>query len=510
MPSAESTRLIVPLTATSVGEMCAQARRAQDARADAVEFRVDFLPALPAESELAEMIASAGDMETIVTCRPLREGGRCGAPDAHRLAMLTAALAAGATWVDVELDTAPALRPTPERTILSHHDFDRCPPDLDAIAARLQDAPAAVAKIAFAPAGPHEALRALDVLRSATKPTIALAMGEAGLLTRLAARKFGAFGTFATLDRRSESAPGQPTVEQLRDLYRWDAVTSDTPLLGVVGCPVGHSMSPAIHNAAMDAAGCDGLYVPLRVEPGWEAFAAWMHAVDQRPWLNWRGLSVTIPHKENALRYIGADHCDPLAVRIGAVNTVTYEDDGSLRGDNTDYAAAIDALCEAMDISREQLAGRSVAVLGAGGAARALVAALTHYGAEVTVANRTIERARSLAEEFGASPAPLEPGAVAHAEVLINCTPLGMHPKVDAGPIPAIPSSTRVVFDTIYNPVRTKLLRLAEEAGATTVTGVAMFVGQGAEQFERWMPCPAPRDVMKRVLLNQLGVQSNG
>jgi 3-dehydroquinate dehydratase / shikimate dehydrogenase len=505
VPSAESTRLIVPLTATNVGEMCAQARRAQNARADAVEFRVDFLPALPAESELAEMIVSAGDMETIVTCRPLREGGRCGAPDADRLAMLTAALAAGATWVDVELDTAPKLRPTPERTILSHHDFDRCPPDLDAIAARLQDAPAAVAKIAFAPAGPHEALRALDVLRSATKPTIALAMGEAGVLTRLAARKFGAFGTFAALDRGSESAPGQPTVDQLRNLYRWDAVTPDTPLLGVVGCPVEHSMSPAIHNAAMDAAGCDGLYVPLRVEPGWEAFAAWMDAVDQRPWLNWRGLSVTIPHKENALRYVGEDACDPLAVRIGAVNTVTYGDNVGLRGDNTDYAAAIDALCEAMNISREQLAGRSVAVLGAGGAARALVAALTHYDAEVTVANRTIARAEALAREFGAAAAPLELDAVAHAEVLINCTPLGMHPKVDASPIPAIPRGARVVFDTIYNPVRTKLLQLADAAGATTVTGVAMFVGQGAEQFERWMPAPPPRATMRDVLLRELG-----
>ncbi len=485
--------------------MCAQARLALDARADAVEFRVDFLPALPDRNALRRMLRSAGELETIVTSRPLREGGRCGAPDADRMAMLTAALTEGATWVDVELDTDPAGRPPPERTILSHHDFTRCPPDLDAVAARLQEAPAAVAKVAFTPAGPHEALRAFDVLRAATKPTIALAMGEAGVLTRLAARKFGAFGTFAALRRGSESAPGQPTVDQLRDLYRWDTVTPGTPLLGVVGCPVGHSMSPAVHNAAMDAAGCDGLYVPLRVEPGWEAFAAWMQAVENRPWLHWRGLSVTIPHKENALRYVGEGNCDPLAVRIGAVNTVTFDQGNQLRGDNTDYAAAIDALCEAMGISRDQLAARPVAVLGAGGAARALVAALTHYGAEVTVANRTLQRADSLAREFGASAAPLELDAVAGAEVLINCTPLGMHPKVDASPIPSIPPAAGVVFDTIYNPVRTKLLRLADAAGARTVTGVAMFVGQAVGQFERWMSCPAPREAMRDRLLRELG-----
>jgi 3-dehydroquinate dehydratase/shikimate dehydrogenase len=506
VPTTDTTRLIVPLTAPASGEMCALAVRATAASADAVEFRLDFLPALPSADELVSMVQAAVPAETIFTCRPTRQGGHSDASDAERLAVLDAALDAGATWVDVESDTDPALRPQGDRTILSHHDFRRCPPDLDEIARQLQDAPAAVAKVAFTPAGPHEALRAFDVLHASAKPSIALAMGEAGLLTRLAAGKFGAFGTFASLQRGSESAPGQPTVHELRALYRWDEITPATPLLGVVGCPIAHSMSPAIHNAALADAGCDGLYVPVRVEPGWDAFTAWMDALRDRPWLHWRGLSVTIPHKENALRYVGPDRCDPLAARIGAVNTVTFGSDGTLRGDNTDYAAAIDALCDAMEIAREDLTGRPVAVLGAGGAARALVAALTHYDADVTVANRTVRRAEALADEFGASAASLEAQAVRTAEVLINCTPLGMHPDVNATPIAEIPSSVRVVFDTIYNPARTKLLRLAEQAGATTVTGVEMFVGQGAAQFERWMPHSAPRETMRRVLLNHLGV----
>jgi 3-dehydroquinate dehydratase/shikimate dehydrogenase len=265
-------------------------------------------------------------------------------------------------------------------------------------------------------------------------------------------------------------------------------------------------MSPAIHNAALAAAGADGVYLPLRIEPGAENFARFLDAVRERDWLSWRGLSVTIPHKENALAYVGAERCDELARRIGAVNTITFEADGSLRGDNTDYAAAIDALCEAMGIAREHLAGSPVAVLGAGGAARAIVAALAHYGAETTIYNRTVERGRRLAGEFGARAAPLSDAAKLEARIVINCTPIGMHPKIDASPLPgsAIPPGVEVVFDTIYNPVETQLLRDAAAAGCTTVTGVEMFVNQGVAQFERWLAQPAPRDVMREVVVRCL------
>ncbi|MFP4054240.1 MAG: shikimate dehydrogenase [Phycisphaerae bacterium] len=505
MTERRRTRLIVPVCSPNPEQMLADARRAVTAGADAVELRLDALPALPSHQLLRDLLAACLPAESIVTCRPEREGGAYDGDETRRLETLKNALQCGATWVDVELDTDPAVRPDPSRTILSHHDFDRCPPDLDTLASTLDAAEAGVGKVAFAADGPSDALRALDVLRNAGKPTLALAMGEAGVLSRIAARKLGAFGTFAALESGAESAPGQPTIHDLRSLYRWDEVTPQTPLMGVVGCPVAHSMSPAIHNAALSATGTDGFYVPLLIQPGWENFARFLDGIRRRPWLNWRGLSVTIPHKENALRYVGEADCDGLAVRIGAVNTITFQPDGALRGDNTDYAAAIDALCDAMGISRPQLDGRGVTVLGAGGAARAIVAALCHYGAAVTVCNRTVKRASKLAEEFGASAQPLEAAERTPAEVVVNCTPIGMHPDVDACPVRSLPPGTQVVFDTIYNPVHTRLLQLAERAGAVTLTGVDMFVRQGAAQFSRWTGKPAPAEVMRSVILRTPG-----
>ena len=363
---------------------------------------------------------------------------------------------------------------------------------------------AAVNTSAFAATTPSEALQAFDVVRNSRKPSIALAMGDAGLPSRILAGKFGAFGTFAALADGLGSAPGQPTVAELRDLYRWDAIDPETELYGVIGCPVGHSMSPAIHNAAFEAAGVNGAYVPLLIQPGAESFNEFLNGVMARPWLGWRGLSVTIPHKHNALEFVGSENCDPLAVRIGAVNTITFSPDGTVRGDNTDYAAAIDALCDAMGISRDDLAGREVAVLGAGGAGRAIVAALTYYNARTTIYNRTVSRGRKLAEEFGAAACGLDALVALNAEIVINCTPIGMHPNVSASPLVRIPPSVKVVFDTIYNPIRTKLLVAAEDAGCLTVTGLDMFVNQAVAQFETWTGKQAPRDVMRQVVLDRL------
>jgi len=502
MPPRRRTKLICPLTCTSPAALRGAMDQAKARGADAVELRLDYLAAPPTPEDLRPLLADP-PVEVIVTCRPVREGGRFDGDESARLALLRAAAELGANWLDVETDADADNLPA-DRIILSHHDFACCPTDLDALAARLDESPAAVNKIAFAAAGPEDALRALDVIRAAAKPTLALAMGEAGVTSRILARKIGAFGTFGTLTPGAESAPGQPTLAELTGLYRWGELTETTAVFGVIGCPVGHSMSPAIHNAAFSAAGVDGVYVPLLIQPGEEHFRRFLDAVRARPWLDWRGLSVTIPHKENALAYVGADRCDELARKIGAVNTITIEPDGSLRGDNTDYAAAIDALCDAMGIPREGLAGRDVAVLGAGGAARALVAALTHYRAIVTVYNRTLARGRALAEEFACAAAGRDALAGLRAEVVINCTPLGMHPRVDRCPLTDIPPGVRVIFDTIYNPVETRLLRRARAAGCTCVTGLDMFVNQAVAQFETWTGTKAPRSVMRNVVLKHL------
>ncbi len=469
--------------------------------ADAVEFRLDLLARLPDIHSLSAALADA-PVKTIVTCRPVRQGGRYEGPEADRLALLAGAATAGADFIDVEDDVPPADRPA-GRVILSYHNFTSRPDDLHQHLKQMDASTAAVNKVAFAAAGPEDAIAAGAAIAAANKPTLALAMGEHGLLSRLAARRFGAFGTFAALAGGAESAPGQPTLGQVRQLYRWDRQGDQTELFGVIGCPIAHSMSPAIHNAALAAADYDGLYVPLLVDPKRGDFFRFLDAIVENPQLSWRGLSVTIPHKQHALEYVGAANCDELAVQIGAVNTITFQPDGSLRGDNTDYAAALDSLCQAMEITRQDLAGRSVTVLGAGGVARAVVAALRHYRADVTICNRTIRRAEMLAEEFNCRAAALRSAPV-DSEIIINCTSVGMHPATDACCIDRIGPEVAIVFDTIYNPVRTKLLRLAEKTGAATLTGVDMFVAQGAAQFETWTGQSAPRDVMRQVILEHL------
>jgi 3-dehydroquinate dehydratase/shikimate dehydrogenase len=519
--SARSTLLIVPLTDRSPAAMRRSMEAAAAAGADAVEARLDFLE--KADAGALRTLLNHPPRPVIATCRRRAEGGQCDWSDEQRASLLAQAVRLGARWVDFELASLGAAgellsalgQARQAELIVSCHDFEHRPKDLAGLLARLEESPGQINKIAFAAAGPEDAWAAFDVLRGSRKPALALAMGEAGLASRLLARKFGAFGTFAALSGQAASAPGQPTIAELRGLYRWDSISLATAVYGVIGCPVGHSMSPAVHNAAFGADGLDAVYVPLRVQSGAEAFTRCLDGIVERPWMEVRGLSVTIPHKENALARVGAANVDELSRAIGAINTIVITGDGAgpLAGWNTDYAAAMDALAASLGGRRESLRGRRVAVLGAGGAARAIVAALAHYGADTTLYNRTQSRAEQLAREFdrGAAGA-VRAGDLAElgslqAEILINCTPVGMHPHVDASPLPADAALARgtVVFDTIYNPIRTQLLRQADAAGCRTITGVDMFVNQAAAQYELWIHRPAPRDIMRQAMLDRLG-----
>lgn len=547
----------------------AQARRdialAAEAGADLVELRVDELP----DAEVVGRIVGAASLPCVVTCRPSWEGGRCELPEDDRLMFLSRVGDAMPAYIDIELiagrrfvDTLRQMAKQSsrhERTgiIFSSHDFEGRPIKLTTTFAELVESPADVAKIVWTARTVRDNLEAFELLRHQAKPTIALCMGEAGLISRILARKFGAFLTFASLDAGGGTAPGQISVADMKRRYRWDAVTPKTKVYGVVGSPVGHSMSPAIHNAAFDATGFDGVYVPLLVDPSYEAFKAFMESFLAAEGLDLSGLSVTIPHKENALRYLkekGAT-VDPLAERIGAVNTILIERDGDcgaavsaalaphgrtdadsaaeegrgsaagtaapqlgvrLSGTSTDYAAILDSLTATLGCGRDDLKNYRFAVLGAGGTGRTAVAALAHYGGTVVVYNRTREKADALAAEFNPSAAAAGGKVVAAdwaklcdscCHVYLNTTSIGMSPNVDASPFgDAAPklSADHVAFDAVYNPVRTKFLRQAEEAGAKTITGVEMFVRQAAAQFEAWTKRPAPADVMRRVVEGRL------
>jgi 3-dehydroquinate dehydratase/shikimate dehydrogenase len=419
-------------------------------------------------------------------------------------------------YCDVELATlhsAPEATAISKQLIISAHDFAHRPARLYNLIDDLNQSPGSINKIVWMARSIRDNLEAFEILLHKTKPTIALCMGEAGLISRVLAKKFGAFLTFASLRDESATAPGQVTIADMKRLYRWDAIRPSTKVYGVVAQPVMHSMSPAIHNAAFERVGHDGVYLPMLVNAGYESFKAFMESFLAFEPLDLSGLSITLPHKENALRYLkerGAE-VEELAERIGAVNTIAIARVDSrlrLRGINTDYAAILDSITDKLGITREQLRDYRIAVIGAGGTGRTAVAALAHYGATVVIYNRTFDRAEELAKEFNGHSgkvvaARMEKLCDSCCQIYINTTSVGMHPKMDESPLGDNPpkfTSDTVVFDTIYNPMKTKLLQHAEQSGAKTIGGVEMFVRQAAAQFEAWTGEPAPRDLMRATI----------
>lgn len=468
--------------------------------ADILELRMDYAP----EADLGALIEKRRK-PVIVTCRPEREGGQFKGEESARLAVLQKAIDLGADYVDVELDSVAKLRRGGRtRMIVSRHDFERVPENLAELHGELVAAGADVAKIACMATSILDNLRVFRLLQSTKHPTIALCMGEAGTISRILGRKYGAFLTFGSSARGKESAPGQVGAAQLREMYRYKQIGRGTALYGVIANPVGHSMSPAIHNAAFAALNIDAVYLPLKVECDPAEFVRAFRELDAK------GYSVTIPHKEGVMAAL--DELSPLAQRIGAVNTIVSRK-GRLYGTNTDVPAAIGALEESVaggkkavsEMERSPLADRRVLLLGAGGAARAVAHGLIEKGAVVTVSNRTHDRAVALAAEVGCKAIETSALAEAEADIVVNTTSVGMHPHVLATPLPkAALRKGMVVFDAVYNPPETRLLREAHEAGCRTVGGIRWFVSQAALQFELWTGRPAPRQVMERVVKERL------
>ena len=531
----------------------ADAALAADKGADLVEYRVDTLASEP--GRIPELVERT-PLPCIVTCRPVWEGGLYDGDEPQRITALEYAGQGEAkpAYIDIELaayqrsanirqkvglvvDHPGQVRPTPTRLILSTHDFDGRPGDLVQRVEAMAASPACrVMKVAWRAESIADTAEAARLVGGCGKPVIALCMGDHGVPSRVLAKKFGAAMSFAALDAGRATAPGQPTVRQMLGLYRWGSIGAQTHVYGVVGDPVGHSLSPAIHNAGFDATGYDGVYLPLPVPAGYEAFRRDVGAWLDEPAMDFRGASVTIPHKVNLPRFVRerGGQVEPLADRIGAANTLARLDDGTLYAANTDHAAALDAVCDAMGIGRDAVRGKRVAVIGAGGVARAVVAGFAGYGATVVIYNRTLENAERLAASLretltGAAPSdggashgpPAPPGKIVAArieklcdsccEVYINCTPVGMHPHTDASPIPN-PETLNwgpgtVVFDTIYNPQKTQLLHAARAAGCTTVSGIEMFIRQAAIQFKIWTDHDAPINVFRDVVTQRLDVE---
>lgn len=497
------TRLIVSLT-DATEPLARQIARAADDGATLVELRVDWL----GDSEAVRGTVRTSRLPTIVTVRRRDEGGRWTESEAARKRLLLELAALGPALVDVEaatLDADAAFgRAVRERAplLVSHHDLVETPADLEAVGERVMRHDAAVWKLVWRAADARDALRVLAWLGRQREPSrvVALAMGDAGLATRVLAKRMGAFGTYCAPAAGEAAAEGQVTAAVLRRRYRWDAIGRATRVYGVAGWPVGHSKSPAVHNAAFAERGEDAVYVPLAVADEAGAFVGFMDLADAGGlW----GLSVTIPHKVAALDWLRARGGSPgvHGAAAGAVNTLWRSAAGTWDGENTDVMGLMDILAS---LDMRGVGSRAV-VLGAGGVARAAAVALRSAGFAVTVCNRTLARAEALAGEFGCAVAGWERREGLSGAVLVNATSVGMAPAVEATPLAGgALGAYGAVVETVYTPARTRLLAEAAEAGCVTVGGGALFIGQAVRQFEAWCGGKAPRGVMESALVTDV------
>ena len=459
-----------------------------------VELRVDYIQG----AVQIKRLLKDRPCPVIVTCRRASEGGRWEQSEEARLLLLRTAIVEGADYVDLEDDIAAKVpRYGKTKRIVSHHDFGKTPADLTQLHKRLAAMDADIVKIATMANHPTDNLRMLELVHASKVPTIGICMGDIGVPTRILGGRAGAPFTFATFQEDRVLAPGQIGWRQMRDVYRYEVITAATRIYGVVADPVAHSLSPVVHNAALAAAGIDAVYVPFRVPA--EQIDEFLSTAHRWPLA---GLSVTIPHKESVLRHVG--ELDELVRSIGAANTLTFGAAG-VAAHNSAATAAAESLLAAL-AENEPAAGvtagpRTALVLGAGGAARAVGFALRREGMDVTVAGRTLERARKIATEVGCKAIDWGHRFRFPYDCLVNATPVGMHPHVDETPYEKQHlKSYMVVFDTVYNPENTLLVKDAQSVGCRVVTGVDMFVRQASIQHRIWHGAEPPAGVMREAL----------
>ena len=455
---------------------------------DCFELRLDYMEKIELDRLIEDRLKPI-----IVTCRPLWEGGRFRGSEEDRIRLLREADRLGADYVDIEWKVAGQLgNLRRSRRILSMHDFECFPSDLGELEREMRGGSGDIIKIAVTARDCFDSLAMLRFLRQSHGPVIGLCMGTAASFTRILGPLWGSYLTYGTLEKLEGSAVGQYSVKDLFNNYRLHNASANTMVYGVMGVPLGHSKSPQIHNAAFDALGLDAVYVAFEVDRDPVRF---IHEIKD---LGVKGLSITVPHKRQSM---GAMDClDPIARKIGALNTVHVQN-GQLWGYNTDWSAAVNSIEEMLpqDIS---LQGLESVVVGAGGVARSVVFGLLERGAHVTVANRTLDKATSLAYEAGLAAIALEELERGTWYLVANCTSVGMWPQVDSCIIPEIViKKAGIVYDTVYNPIDTRLLKTARQSGCVTVSGSRHFLLQAAEQFELWTGRKPPLDIMANALI---------
>jgi len=509
MPDAPTTLLCVSLAAGDAKGMVNAARAARRAGADIVEVRLDRLRGID-----APMISQIGKridfIPAIATLRPEWEGGAFAGSEKERAGLLGAAAESGFDFIDMELgmdrrrqnSLLGLCKKRCVGTIVSHHDHIRTP-GVRGILRKIQQCSALgdMGKVAFFCASSTDAARIVEAAAAARRAGhrfIAMGMGEPGILTRAFAPLIGSAMVYACLDIRTATAQGQPEIGELVKIWggpdRRRLLSHRTALYALIGHPLGHSLSPLMHNAAFRRLGMDAVYMPFDVKE--DDIDGTLRALMAA---GLRGANVTIPYKQRIIACL--DGLDEAARKIGAVNTVLVRGP-RLLGYNTDVSGFTDALKGA----GVRLRGARTLVIGAGGAARAAVWGLIGERATVTVANRSRGNALKLKRELGEQRievAGLEdiPAIVGGSDIVVNCTPLGMRGFGSRSPVPArLLRRDIVVMDMVYNPVRTPLLAAAERAGAVTVSGMEMFIRQGMGSLRLWTKRTVPLAAVRKAI----------
>lgn len=429
----------------------------------------------------------------IATCRRVEAGGLFHGTVREEIEILAEAVRAGCSWCDVEIETARRVPMSelrralsPARILVSHHDFRKTPRDPGGLVRRLDKIGGNAVKIAAHCSSVSDSVRVCELARS-RRDVVAIPMGEFGLAGRVLSLRLGSALAYGSVEQAT--APGQLSLDAMMELYRASQISRRTRVYGVIGNPIGHSLSPLLHNTAFHARKVDAVFVPFLVLELREFLGAMKK-------FGVLGLSVTIPHKETILKHL--DGCDPLAARIGAVNTVVVRGGGRLYGYNTDYIGVLRSLEERM-----RLPGSRVLLFGAGGAARAAAFALAQAGSVVCICARRPERARALARAAGAQMVARAALTREYFDAIVNCTPIGMHPKGGC-PLKSAELNCRIVMDMVYRPRETELLRLARRKGIEVISGVEMFLAQGLAQYEIWTGERAPEKAMRRAVESAL------
>jgi len=469
-----------------------------------LEFRLDYLskPGL-ALARIKRFTEAHPATVVIATCRRVASGGKFRGSIAAQLEVLGKAALAGCQMVDVELQTASKCRPgqlqklrSRAALVLSYHDF-RATQKLDETLQKMLAYPADFYKIVSTATTLSDNVMMIKFLaREGDRHSlVSMCMGEQGIISRVLGLRAGSAFTFASASAGEETAPGQVTAQELRSVYRIEQVDAATRVYCVVGDPIAHSLSPIIMNAAFRRENVNAVYLALHAK----TLKDLLTCVREIPI---HGISVTMPYKEAILPHL--DNTDSHTAKIGACNTVVRAQDGKLYGFNTDAAGIVRPLERRLPT----LEGARILVLGAGGAARAAVFGLKERGAEVYILNRSAAPAKKLAHRARARILKRPDLKKTAFDVIINATPVGMGNTRET-PLEEKEINARYVFDMVYDPAETRLLKLAQERGAQVIPGIEMFVHQAARQFEIWTGKPAPGDEMLRIVLLALQERAN-